>query len=175
MSSPPEPPQDPQFFRDYAENEVALHTYVRSLLTTREDAAEVMQQVMIALWNGYREATEFRPWAFGVARNLAFMHLRSRSRDRHVFDEELINSVAACYERESSRLAEEREALQTCLQKLPAEQRELVLAAYSKEVRIDELARRQGRTPMSLYKLLQRIRQTLLDCIQRSLTHGEIA
>lgn len=49
MPTPPEPPQDPEFFRFYAENEVALHTYVRSLLTTREDAAEVMQQVMIAL------------------------------------------------------------------------------------------------------------------------------
>jgi RNA polymerase sigma-70 factor (ECF subfamily) len=174
MPTPPEPPQDPEFFRYYAENEVALHTYVRSLLTTREDAAEVMQQVMIALWTGYRQAAEFRPWAFGVARNLAMMHLRTRSRDRHVFDEELVARVAESYQRESSRLAEERDALQGCLQKLPAEQRELVLAAYSKEVRIDELARRQGRTAMSLYKLLQRIRQALLECIQRSLARGEI-
>lgn len=172
---PAEPPQDPEFFRFYAENEVALHTYVRSLLTTREDAAEVMQQVMIALWKGYRQAAEFRPWAFGVARNLSMMHLRTRSRDRHVFDEELVARVAASYEGASSRLAEEREALQGCLQKLPADQRELVLAAYAKDARIDELARRQGRTPMSLYKLLQRLRQTLLDCIQRSLSQGEIA
>jgi RNA polymerase sigma-70 factor (ECF subfamily) len=110
-----------------------------------------------------------------VARNLAMMHLRTRSRDRHVFDEELVARVAESYERESSRLAEERDALQGCLQKLPAEQRELVLAAYSKEVRIDELARRQGRTAMSLYKFLQRIRLALLDCIQRSLARGEIA
>lgn len=77
MSTPPEMPQDPLFFRHYAENEVALHTYVRSLLPTRQDAAEVMQQVMIALWQGYRQANDFRPWAFGVARNVALMHLRS--------------------------------------------------------------------------------------------------
>jgi hypothetical protein len=41
MSLKPEPSPDEHFFRLYAENEVALHTFVRSLLPTREDATEV--------------------------------------------------------------------------------------------------------------------------------------
>lgn len=174
MPDPQKPPPNQSFFRDYAEIEVALHTFVRSIVPMREDAAEVMQQVMIALWEGHGQAAEFRPWAFGVARNQALMHLRKMSRDRHVFDDELVGRLADFAVREESRLDEEREALQGCLQKLPDEHRELVLKVYGKGARIDEVARQRGKTPMSLYKLLQRIRQSLLDCIRRTLARGEL-
>jgi DNA-directed RNA polymerase specialized sigma24 family protein len=44
-------PQHDQFLRLYAEHEVALHTFVRSMLTTREDASEVMQEaIILILW-----------------------------------------------------------------------------------------------------------------------------
>ena len=51
-------------------------------------------------------------------------------------------------------------------------QRELVLAAYAKGTRIDELAAQRGQTAMSLYKLLHRIRQALLECVRRTIASG---
>lgn len=175
MSQPPEPTQHDSFLRLYAEHEVALHTFVRSLLPTRQDAPEVMQEVLIALWNGYGQAAEFRPWAFGVARNVARMHLRRRVRDRHVFDDELVNRLADMAEHQAPQQLTERKALDGCLQRLPSSQRELVLMAYTKGTRIDELATRRGQTPMSLYKLLHRIRQALLECVERTLSQEEMA
>jgi RNA polymerase sigma-70 factor (ECF subfamily) len=160
---------DERFFRLYAVNEVALHTFVRSLLPTRQDADEVMQEVMVALWQGCGNATEFRPWAFGVARNLALVHLRKKSRDRLVFDEELVNRLADLSVQDEAVHAAQRDALEGCMQKLPPAQRELVLLAYAKGVRIDRLAQLRGQTPMSLYKMLHRIRQGLLECVQRTL------
>ena len=68
----------------------------------------------------------------------------------------------------------QREALDSCLQKLPGPQRELALAAYTKGTRMDALAAERGQTAMSLYKLLQRIRQILLECVRRTLA-GENA
>ena len=56
---------------------------------------------------------------------------------------------------------------------MPSAQRELVEVAYAPEVRIDELAREAGRTPMSLYKSLHRIRMALADCIQKFLKPEE--
>ncbi len=175
MSPPNEPVPNPEFFRLYAEHEVALHTFVRAMLPTREDAAEVMQEVMLALWQGGDEAREFRAWAFGVARNKALMHLRKRARDRHVFDDELVNRLADDAAVMNERHESQREALDQCLQKLPATQRELVLAAYTKGARMDGLAAQRGQTPMSLYKLLHRIRQALLECVRRALTKEELA
>ena len=67
MPPPPDSSQHDQFLRLYAEHEVALHTFVRSLLHTRQEASEVMQEVIVALWQGFASAEEFRPWAFGVA------------------------------------------------------------------------------------------------------------
>lgn len=168
------PPHD-QFLRLYAEHEVALHTFVRSMLPTREDASEVMQEVIVILWQKFNQVEDFRPWAFGVARIAALRHLERRKRDRHVFDQALVNRLADLALEEESQHLSEREALDACLQKLPAAQRELVLTAYTKGTRIDELARRRGQTPMALYKLLYRIRQALLDCVQRTLAkevHG---
>ena len=175
MSQPPDHPHNDQFLRLYAEQEVALHTFVRSLLPTRQEASEVMQDVIVALWQGFASAEEFRPWAFGVARNLARMHLRRRVRDRHVFDDELVNRLADMAVLQEPQHASEREALEHCLQKLPLSQKELVLTAYTKGTRMDDLAIRRGQTPMSLYKLLQRIRQALLDCVKRTLSREEPA
>jgi RNA polymerase sigma-70 factor (ECF subfamily) len=165
------PAPDPNhlaFLRHYAEHEGALQTFVRSLVGSREQAAEVMQEVVVVLWQKYDRVDEFRPWAFGVARNMVLRHLRARKRDRHVFNEELVERLADDAASMAERHAVHREALQDCLGKLSAAHRQLVLTAYTQGARIDDLAARRGQTAMALYKLLQRIRQALLECVRRS-------
>jgi len=173
MSQPPDHPPHDQFLRLYAEHEVALHTFVRSMLPTREEALEVMQEVIVILWQKFSQVDNFRPWAFGVARLAALRHLERRKRDRHVFDNELVSQLADESAAMSERHSDQREALESCLQKLPATQRELVINAYTKGTRMDDLAARRGQTPMSLYKLLHRIRQALLECVRRTLAQEE--
>jgi RNA polymerase sigma-70 factor (ECF subfamily) len=68
-----------------------------------------------------------------------------------------------------------RDALEHCLEKLPPPQRELVLTAYTRGTRIDELALRRNQTPMALYKLLHRIRFILLECVERTLVSEDTA
>ena len=67
----------------------------------------------------------------------------------------------------------EEEALKNCLTKLPGKQRTLVESAYGRGVRIDQMAEEIGRTPMSLYKALHRIRMSLADCIEQFLQKEE--
>lgn len=175
MSPPSEHERHAQFLRHYAESEVALHTFVRSQVPTRQMASEVMQDVILVLWEKFEVAADFQGWAFGVARNVVMRHLRSLSRDRHVFDDDLVNQLAD----DAAALVPvhdgHREALERCLDKLPAAQRELVLTAYTKGTRMDELATRRGQTPMALYKLLHRIRQALLECVERTIAKEEHA
>jgi len=168
-------PQHADFLRLYTEHEAALHVFVRSMLPSREEAGEVMQQVVIVLWSKFEEAQDFRKWAFGVARLEALKFLQSRKRDRHVFDDALVNRLADRAALHEPSVGVRREALEGCLQKLPATQRELVLTAYTKGTRMDELAARRGQTPMALYKLLHRIRLALLDCVERTLAEEETA
>ena len=173
---PPKPESDhAAFLRLYAEHQGALQTFVRSLLSSREEAAEVMQEVLLVLWQKYDQVEEFRPWAFGVARNMVLRHLRSQKQDRHVFSEDLVHQLADDASTLVERHAGHREALEHCLNKLPATHRELVLTAYTKGTRIEDLATRRGQTPMALYKVLHRIRQGLLECVQGAVAKGEPA
>ncbi len=158
------------FLRLFAESEAALRTFVRSLLPVREDASEVLQETIIVLWSKFSEfdrTRDFKAWAFGIARLKALSHFRDRKRDRHVFDDALVERLAEGAVRMEKRHLSHREALDRCLEKLPAGQRELVLAAYTKGARIEDLAIQRGQTPMSLYKLLHRTRQALLECVRR--------
>jgi RNA polymerase sigma-70 factor (ECF subfamily) len=155
-----------------AEHQPALSTFVRALLPSSHDAAEVTQQVAVVLWQKFAEfdaTRDFRKWAFGVARYEVLAFLRDRGRDRHVFNVDLVNTLADEADAAGPRHELQRAALETCLEKLPEARRELVLAAYAKGVRIDELAARRGQTPMSVYKALHRIRKALLECVGHTL------
>lgn len=167
--------QHAEFLRLYAENEAALHAFVRSMLPSRQEASEVMQEVVVTLWQKFQDAHNFRPWAYTVARNKVLMHLRRRARDRHIFDEELVSQLADRQDALTQRHALQREALEQCLQKLPQDQRDMVLNAYTKDTRIHAMAQSREETAMALYKKLHRIRQVLLECVQRTLSREEMA
>ena len=94
MSRPLQPERDTRFLRLYAESEGSIRAFVRSLVPTRQMASEVMQDVILVLWQKYGEALDFKSWSLGVARNVILQHLRRVSRDRHVFDDALVNQLA---------------------------------------------------------------------------------
>lgn len=172
---PPDPspgPQD-QFLRLLAEHQAGLHTFIRAMLPTREDASAVLQDVLVVLWQKFDSAQDFKKWAYGVARLEVLKHLQKIRRDRHIFDDELVNRLADEAIVHQERHLTQQEALEGCLQKLPAAQRELVLSAYTKGTRMDDLAQQRGQSPMALYKMLHRTRQMLLECVRRSMPRGE--
>jgi len=165
-------PEHDQFLRLFAEHEPVLRTFIRSLVPSRTDASWIVQEVAVVLWQKFTEfdaTQDFRKWAFGVARYEVLAYLRDRARDRHVFNDELVEKLADDAAATATQHETQREALETCLQKLSEPQRALVLAAYAKDTRIDELAAQRGQTAMSLYKILHRLRQALLKCVHLQL------
>ena len=58
--------------------------------------------------------------------------------------------------------------LETCLNKLPVEQRSIVEGYYYRREGIEKLAEHSGRTVVAAYKTLQRIRQALQTCIENA-------
>lgn len=136
-----------------------------------------MQEVAVVLWRKFdpeMDSPAFCRWAFGVARMEALSFRRDRARDRHTFGEEVFELLAETVLDQSDTLEAERRALETCLKKLPGDQRQLVQAAYAPGVKIDQLATQLGRTAMALYKTLHRIRLKLMECTGRMLTSKEL-
>lgn len=171
MPSPKSDSHD-SFLRLYVECEESLRGYVRSLLPTLEDAREVMQNTAAVLWRKFDQLDDpknFRRWAFGVARFEVLSYRRDKARDRHIFGEELITQLAQESEKIGMDCDREIKALKFCLAKLPPKQSALVQEAYDKDLKIKQIAEREGRTPMSVYKVLHRARIALADCIKETL------
>ena len=160
------------FIRLYVECEESLRGFVRSLLPTLEDAREVMQNTAAILWKKFDQLDDpenFRKWAFGVARFEVLSYRRDKARDRHIFGEELIIQLAQDSEKIEVDSDREIKALKSCLAKLPPKHSALVREAYDKDLKIKEIAEREGRTPMSVYKVLHRARMALADCVKETL------
>lgn len=160
------------FLRHFAANEAALRAYVRRLVPTRHDAADVMQGTALVLWKKFGDLDspeDFRKWAFGVARYEALAWLRDKARDRRVLADDLLDTIADEAALIDERLEAQREALEDCLEKLPAEQRTLVLKAYMPDVQMTAVAEQSGRTIGAFYQWLHRMRMRLLECTQRTI------
>jgi len=131
-----------------------------------------MQNTAAVLWKKYDQLDDpkkFRRWAFGVARFEVLSYRRDKARDRHIFGEELVIQLAGEAEKISEHTSDEIRALKKCLNKLPEKQRSLVSEAYSDQIKINEIAKREGRSAMSVYKVLHRARIALADCVQNTL------
>ncbi len=161
-----------EFLSQFTANEAAVRAYVRRLVPTRHDAADVLQGIALVLWKKFGELDSpenFRKWAFGVARYEALSWLRDKARDRQVLSDDLLNTIAHEAVLIDERLQSQREALENCLDKLPVEQRTLVLKAYMPDVQIQHVAEQSGQTVGAFYQWLHRMRLRLLECIQRTI------
>lgn len=154
-----------------ASHQAALHRYILSLLPDRSLADDVLQETNLVLW---RKAADYDPerpflaWAFGVARHQVMAARRDAGRDRHVFNDQLVEILAEEHPLHDST-GPMQEALESCLNQLPHQQRELILARYEPGASVQELAKERSKTPGALSILLLRIRKVLEDCIERKL------
>ena len=164
-----------EFMKLYSSAMPAVRAMLRNILPGWEDVDEVMQQTSLVLWKKFEEfetGTSFTSWACVVARYEALRYKRDKARDKHVFSDELIEILAEETDRHRRDLEQETKALQSCLQKLPENQRRLTLSAYSGDKNIKEVAELFGRTATAMYKALNRIRTNLLKCIKTEMTQS---
>jgi RNA polymerase sigma-70 factor (ECF subfamily) len=154
-----------------ASHQAALHRYILSLLPDRSLADDVLQETNLVLWRKAAEYDDSRPflaWAFTIARYQVMAARRDASRDRHVFNDQLVELLADEHPTDNDVTPLE-EALQTCLGRLPDHQRALILARYEPGGSVQDLAKAHAKSPGALSILLLRIRKSLEDCIERQL------
>jgi RNA polymerase sigma-70 factor (ECF subfamily) len=156
-----------------------LFAYIYSLVHNFDDADDLFQQTSVVLWDKidqFDSSKSFVAWACGVARYEVLNHLRSRSRHRLYFSDELnLALVEAQAELEAEPLAEERDALADCMKKLRQRDLDLLEACYGRSVCISEVAGTWGRSAQSIHNSLRRIRRALFECVRRTLAQGDFA
>ena len=174
--SPPNHITQSDFLRLFLRHAAALQAFARVLLPTWDSVDEVLQQASVVMWKKLDQLDSedgFLPWAKVIVRFEALRLRRDHARDRHVFSDAVVELLANEAEEVAEDLWErERQALRNCLEQLDRHHRELVLAPYSGDGRVARIAEETGRTVNSLYKLLGRLREKLMQCVELKLAKG---
>lgn len=175
--TPNQPHELEGFVAALTRHQTRLRGLVRCLLFDPGPTEDVLQDVNVVL---LRKAAEFQPgtdfwaWASQVVRYQVLTYAKRQGRDKLVFDEELLASLAAEAEARASSLDERRAALGSCLERLAAPQRQLLEMRYSLGQSIGEIAARLSRPEGSIRQTLHRIRGALLECIERRMLEAGV-
>ena len=105
--------------------------------------------------------TPFLKWAFAVARFEILAYVRDESRDRLVFDEDVVLAMTNTTERLAEKQVDRRDALEKCLAKLKPYHREALTAHYAKSYNFQEIAEQQNRGLSAVKVMMMRLRQSL--------------
>lgn len=190
LMSKEHPPTDPdqpasaelaEFVQLLTEHQALLRGYIRALIPSASDVGDVLQNTNLALWErrkAFVPGSNFKAWAFTLARYRALEHRRALRRDqKFVFDDELLDLLAKTTESslDSDRLQRKRLALNHCLKMLKSKDRALLASRYSGGCTLGEYSLADGRSPGSLRVILNRLRTVLRRCVEDRLTmEGEL-
>lgn len=162
-----------EFVRQITRAQRPLHAFILSLVWNPGEAEDILQETNLVLWEKselFDSSRPFLPWAmrFAQFQTLAWLKRRRRA-ERVVFDDDLARLLAEETVTEEPLFEARRTALGTCLQKLRPDQRELIARRYEPEASVSKMAEVGGISPKAVSDRLRRIRQTLLECIRRTL------
>jgi RNA polymerase sigma-70 factor (ECF subfamily) len=158
-------------FAQYLEREErALLRFVMGFVPSLDDAREIVQETVTLLWEQRAEfdpARPFLPWACGFARMKVREFVRRRTRWLPLADEQLLALVERRRAELEPDLNARRDWLRHCLGKLGEPERSILTGYYFDEQSVVDLGRHFGKSSDAVYKLMQRLRRVLFDCVNK--------
>ena len=160
--------QHREYIRLVSENRHRIFGYIYSLTGNRANSEDLLQEALITMWekfDTFDQETNFIAWAFKIAYFKTKNFQRKTYNSKVIFDEEVMEKVAAVLVEGTPRLDQRYDVLQGCLQKLSERDRDFILSRYQPGARVESVADHYGRKIQAAYKALSRIRKRLYDCV----------
>ncbi|MCE9557297.1 MAG: sigma-70 family RNA polymerase sigma factor, partial [Planctomycetes bacterium] len=149
-----------------------LRAFIFSLLPNRDAALDVLQDTNVVLWRKaatFEEGSSFIAWACQVARLEVMAHFRDRDRDRHVFDERLVETLADYGQEQAVKPSPLALYLEECLSRRSEDERRLLHERYAPGASVEQMAKQRNATPNAISIMLCRLRHALHECVQRKI------
>jgi RNA polymerase sigma-70 factor, ECF subfamily len=150
-----------------------LYAYINTLLVGQAAAYDVLQDTNLDLWvrlDDYDFQRPFLPWGYAFAYQRVLAFRQKQRRNRLVFNDELIQLISDTYMKSATDADQRVSALQTCLERLPPRQRQLIRDRYATTMSVNALARSMGCSANQISARLYRIRRALAKCVEAVLT-----
>jgi RNA polymerase sigma-70 factor, ECF subfamily len=158
-----------QFIERFLAVQAQVYGYIATLVPNRVDADDLFQQTALVLWRKqgqFDPSRDLLPWALGIAHNEVRRFFRRHSGRGAQLSDALMERLAELHYTSAGRSELRFQRLADCMEQLTADQRELIEQCYLGIESIKAVAEKRRLEPAALYKRLDRIRWTLMDCIE---------
>lgn len=150
----------------------ALRGFVTSLVSDFSLADDIVQETFLTITSKadtFEPGTNFKAWAWSVARIKTLEAIRKAGREKH-FAAEVIESLCAhdqAYDwPEFERMLNH---IGVCVEQLAPKAQAIIELRYKQGHRAVEVARQMGWTVNAIHVALSRARRAIRDCVQRRL------
>ena len=160
-----------EFTRLWTANLPKIAAFVGSMVYEISDREDVLQDCALAAMTSFErfdQKRSFPAWATGVARNQIRLYFRRKSKDPHIFDDDALDTLVDAFAEIRPEENEQLSHLEHCVNKPDEKARRLCEYRYAQELKPAAIASQLGMTPNTVAKSLQRIRDQLRQCIERS-------
>lgn len=154
----------------------AVGAFIGSVVPNFHQAEEILQRVAVVLVRKFAEydpRLSFVAWAISVAKYEILYFRRQHATDRHYFDTQTIEKIAAGHERLEREFSPARQALRECLKKVQGRARQAIELRYGQDVKPAALAESMGVGAGAARMLLMRTRMAIRDCVERRMAARE--
>ena len=161
-----------EFVRLWTRHQAEVERYVYMMIPRAADAAEVLQDVSVRLWEKwekYDQDRPFVPWAIKFAWLEVLKWRQKQAREKLIFSDDLLAQIHSVQEKEAPLMEARKKALASCMDRLSDQEKKWVNMRYGKHGAVKEEADRTGISLHKLYYALEKIRAQLLGCITRSI------
>ena len=159
-----------RFLTLFLKHERELAGIARAALPDWNAVDDVIQEASLVMWRKIDQLQaddEFIPWARMILRFEVLKYRRSCSRDRLLLDDDLVSLIAVESKDDPAEVVQQqRSAVRECLKRFSPDHQRLLLAPYTRDDAVKEIAEAAGKTANSLYKRLGRLRSKLHDCVR---------
>jgi RNA polymerase sigma-70 factor (ECF subfamily) len=168
----PEADRTQEFLELLTHHDRALGVYVYSLVQDPHDADDILQQTKMILWrcfDQFETGTHFLAWARKTAFHQVLTYRRQKKREATPLSDDILELLHDEVAKLSDTSDRRRDALRSCVAKLPPAHRQLVALRYYEDMEIDGVAERIRSTAGAVYRALSRVRMNLLTCVEKEL------
>jgi RNA polymerase sigma-70 factor (ECF subfamily) len=169
--------EDKEYFLSlFLKNHRRIYGFIASLVPNANDAEDLMQETLMVMWrrmSEFKPDTNFAAWGIAIAYRKIMKYRASRPNKALMFSEEAMQEIILRDEKLSHKSNDYMAALQRCLEKLKAEDRQVVRLRYENEIPVKRMTDILGGTLDNTYKKLARIHHLLQGCIRKTVVAWE--
>jgi RNA polymerase sigma-70 factor (ECF subfamily) len=161
-----------RFMKLYTATQRRLYAYIVSLIADSSAVDDIIQETVTHMWKQFDEfepGTDFAAWALSIAKFKIFNHIKDQQKKKRYFSSNTIQAIEEVAKEKSKKTDERLDALRKCIEKLSANDRQLLTLRYEIGASLKSVSQRVELSVNTLYSRLYRIRLALVSCVQKNM------